>query len=74
MARRRKSDAGHPSAGDVAEVASGRGSSGDKRELYGYAIRHPSSAAAKAIRKAKYRPRYNLRRKRAHNAKGLGRP
>jgi hypothetical protein len=62
--RRRKSDAGHPSAKDVAEVASGRASSGDKREMHGYAVRHPHSAAAKALRKAGYKPRYKLRKKR----------
>jgi hypothetical protein len=66
MARRkRKSDAGHPSAGDIAEVASGRGSSGDKREMYGYARRHPSSLAARALRHVKYRPRFSHRRRKA---------
>lgn len=62
--RRRKSDAGRPSPGDVAEVASGRGSSADKREMHGYALKHPHSKAAKALKKAGYKPRYKLRKKR----------
>jgi hypothetical protein len=64
MRRRRKNDAGHPSAGDVAEVASGRGSSADKRELHGYAIKHPHSNAAKALKKVGYKPRYKARKRR----------
>jgi hypothetical protein len=62
---KRRSDAGHPSARDIAEVASGRGSSGDKRELYGYATRHHTSAAYRALKHVKYRPRFSSRRKKA---------
>ena len=62
--RRRKSDAGRPSAGDIAEVAGGRGSSADKRELHNYAVKHPHSKAAKALKKVNYKPRYKLRKKR----------
>lgn len=61
---RRKTDKGHPSAKDVAEVATGRASSADKREMHGYAVKHPHSKAAKALKKAGYKPRYKLRKKR----------
>lgn len=67
---KRKSDASHPSPGDVAEVMSGRASSGDKRELYGYAVKHPHSAAAKAIKKSGYKPRLKLRKRRKTRKKG----
>lgn len=61
---KRKSDAGHPSPRDVAEVMRGKASSGDKREMYGYAVKHPHSRAAKAIKKSGYKPRLKLRKKR----------
>lgn len=65
MARKRKSDAGHPSARDIAEINAGTASSGDKRELYGYATRHHASAAYRALKHVKYRPRFSSRRRKA---------
>lgn len=61
MKRRRRSG---PSPRDVAEVAGGRGSSADKKELHGYALRHPNSAAAKALKRIGYKPRRKKRKKR----------
>lgn len=59
----RKNDKNTPSAKDIAEVMTGRASSGDKREMHGYAVRHPHSKAAKALKKAGYKPNYKLRKK-----------
>lgn len=65
MGRKRRSDAGHPSPGDIAEVLHGTASNADKREIYGYATRHHASAAYRALKKVKYRPRFSTRRRKA---------
>ena len=50
-----------PSAKDVAEFASGKGSSADKRELANWAKAHPSSNAARVIKRVGYKPRKKRR-------------